>query len=372
MGLRFRKSITICKGLKMNFSTRGVGMSFGTRGLRYTINSRGRRTSTIGIPGTGLSYTSSSNLFPKSSKSSRRKYSSQAYLNKQRIQVQKEQEKANELRYNQLQVEEYNALVEMIQSIHKECDEQIDWAEIKISQPPYNKNDIGNLEKEAVALYQNYKPNMKEAIFKSKQEQQKAVLLQNVEEARRMDLEEYGDWENLVALSEKILEGDIDAYFQVIAEMNPLDDLLEFGSDFEFGTDNKDMIHVEFRVKSEVTVPQESLSLTKTGKLSTKKLSKTAYYDIMQDYVCSCVLRIARDMFALLPLKTVVVHAVDTVLDTTTGFNKDITILSVAFNKAPLMKLNFESLDPSDSMVHFIHNMKFMKTSGFKAVERIG
>ncbi|MFI3175496.1 MAG: hypothetical protein R3Y53_09920 [Bacillota bacterium] len=71
-------------------------------------------------------------------------------------------------------------------------------------------------------------------------------------------------------------------------------------------------------------------------------------------------------------MKTVVVHAVDTVLDTSTGFNEDIAILSVAFNKAPLMKLNFESLDPSDSMIHFMHNMKFLKTAGFKPVDRIG
>lgn len=153
--------------------------------------------------------------------------------------------------------------------------------------------------------------------------------------------------------------------------MNPLDDLLDFGCDFEFGAYNKDTLHVEFRVKSEVTVPTESLILIQTGKLSIKKLSETAYYDITQDYVCSCALRIARDMFVLLPLKNVVVHAVDTILNTSTGIHEYITILSIVFNKETLNNLNFESLDPSDSMVHFIHNMKFAKTSGFKAVDRV-
>ena len=33
MGLRFRKSIRICKGMKLNFEKTGVGVSFGTRGL---------------------------------------------------------------------------------------------------------------------------------------------------------------------------------------------------------------------------------------------------------------------------------------------------------------------------------------------------
>lgn len=372
MGLRFSKSITICKGVKLNLSTKGAGMSFGTNGLRYTINSRGRRTATVGIPGTGLSYSTTSGSHKKSSKSNARTYNSKAYSNREQIRIQKEQQKANELAYNRLQVEEYNATVDMIQSIHKECDEQLDWQQIKASQPPFDKNAQGDFEKTARYQYENYKPNLKETVFKSKKDQQKAMLLQNIEDAKIKDIEEYNNWENLVELSQKILDGDIDAYFQVISEMNPLDDLLDFGSDFEFGADNKEILHVEFRVKSELTVPTEALTLTQTGKLSKKKLSKTAYYDITQDYVCSCALRIARDMFALLPLKTVVVHAVDNMLDTSTGINEDVTILSVAFNKGTLNKLNFELLDPSDSMVHFIHNMKFAKTSGFKAVDRVG
>ncbi|MBQ2679750.1 MAG: DUF4236 domain-containing protein [Firmicutes bacterium] len=59
MGLRFRKSITICKGIKLNFNKDSYGLSIGGKGFGYTINSKGKRTSHIGIPGTGLSYTSS-------------------------------------------------------------------------------------------------------------------------------------------------------------------------------------------------------------------------------------------------------------------------------------------------------------------------
>ena len=55
MGLRFRKSIRICKGMKLNFGKTGVGVSFGTRGLHYTVHSSGRRTASVGIPGTGIS-----------------------------------------------------------------------------------------------------------------------------------------------------------------------------------------------------------------------------------------------------------------------------------------------------------------------------
>jgi hypothetical protein len=42
--------------LRLNFNKRSVGISAGVRGARYSINSDGRRTRSVGIPGTGLSY----------------------------------------------------------------------------------------------------------------------------------------------------------------------------------------------------------------------------------------------------------------------------------------------------------------------------
>lgn len=60
MGFRFRKSIKICKGVRLNFNKNSVGLSIGGKGYCYTINSKGRRTAHVGIPGTGLSYSVSS------------------------------------------------------------------------------------------------------------------------------------------------------------------------------------------------------------------------------------------------------------------------------------------------------------------------
>lgn len=68
MGFRFRKSFKIAPGVKVNVGKKSVGVSVGTKGFRKSINSSGRRTTTVGIPGTGISYTTSS-----SSKSSNRK-----------------------------------------------------------------------------------------------------------------------------------------------------------------------------------------------------------------------------------------------------------------------------------------------------------
>lgn len=54
MAIRFRKTIKVAPGLKLNISKSGVSASAGVNGLTANLSKRGTRT-TIGIPGTGLS-----------------------------------------------------------------------------------------------------------------------------------------------------------------------------------------------------------------------------------------------------------------------------------------------------------------------------
>lgn len=55
MGFRFRKSIRLAPGVRLNLSKRGASVSLGGRGLTTNVSTRGTRT-TVGLPGTGLSY----------------------------------------------------------------------------------------------------------------------------------------------------------------------------------------------------------------------------------------------------------------------------------------------------------------------------
>ncbi|WP_368234761.1 DUF4236 domain-containing protein [Anaerotruncus rubiinfantis] len=57
MGLRFRKSFKIAPGVRVNLGKKSLGMSLGKRGAHVSFNTRGRKAATVGIPGTGLSYT---------------------------------------------------------------------------------------------------------------------------------------------------------------------------------------------------------------------------------------------------------------------------------------------------------------------------
>jgi len=60
LGLRFYRRLPLLPGVRLNVSTRGASMSFGHRGAWYTVGANGRRTATLGWPGTGLRYTTTS------------------------------------------------------------------------------------------------------------------------------------------------------------------------------------------------------------------------------------------------------------------------------------------------------------------------
>ena len=60
MAFRLNRSIGIAPGVRFRLNKRSVGLTFGKGPFHYTVNSRGRRTSSVGIPGTGMYFSESS------------------------------------------------------------------------------------------------------------------------------------------------------------------------------------------------------------------------------------------------------------------------------------------------------------------------
>lgn len=57
MGLRFRRSVKIAPGTRLNIGKKSVGISFGGKYGGISTNSRTGTTARISAPGTGVSYT---------------------------------------------------------------------------------------------------------------------------------------------------------------------------------------------------------------------------------------------------------------------------------------------------------------------------
>lgn len=69
MGFRYRKSINLGGGFKINLSKSGIGYSWGTKGYRVTKTARGTTRKTYSVPGTGLSYVKETGKRSQSSRS---------------------------------------------------------------------------------------------------------------------------------------------------------------------------------------------------------------------------------------------------------------------------------------------------------------
>ena len=339
MGLNFRKSISLGKGLKLNLSKSGPSVSFGKSGFRQSVNLKGQARTTVGIPGTGIYYTKNTNVknlvggltgkgtdakdkkaagkaaaaYSKAAKPAKEPKAAKAAAAAAPAKAQVNEELISQ---SKARIEEFAAGIEALKSVHKQSDGYIDW--------------------EAVA--------------------NGAVS---------------GQLKELQPFAQSVLAGDIDSYFKVIEEVDPFDDLLEYGSGFEVGTDDPKMLEIEFQVKSDDIIPTEYPDMKASGEIVMKEFSKSAYYELVQDYVSSTMLRVARDTFALLPVQQVIIHAVDKVLNPATGNDEEVTIASVKIKRDVLATLNFERIDPSDCLESFESNVKFKKTTGYAPVDRI-
>lgn len=291
MGLRFRKSIKILPGVRVNYGLHSTSLSIGGNGFRTTYSSTGRVTRSVGIPGTGLSYVTSSGGSRSNRSSSPRVNSYQpvplpmSTPQTQRVDI------AQPIAAPVVDIDE---LREAIRNIFRYADATVNWRRILIS---------------------DTNPGVE-------------------------------NWDYFKSRAEDVLNGDLDTYFQIISDINPVDDLLQYGSEFECGTDDPRMMTVGFTVNSAAVLRDAAT------------LPQRVYNDLLQDYVCGCAIRVARDMLALLPLRHVIINTSDS----------SRPILSVDFDRKSFEQIDFSTGDASDIVESFPHRMNFDSDTGFDQI----
>lgn len=289
------------------------------------------------------------------------------------------QEKHNELVRAQIEVEKFEDRIKQLTTIHHDVGDSFDWDKIVDQSPP--SCPIKNDKEERLSLQKlrMFKPNFLHRIF-GKAERIKKELEQNVLLARQRDEYNYqtsikcyeqafNQWSALHQLALSINQGDTIAYQQAILEINPLSEIQEIGCDIHFAIPDSRTVIIYLMIDSEVVVPTQIKILTARGKLSTKDMPRARFYELYQDYVCGCALRIARELFSFLPLSKVVVHVQTDALNQATGHMLRQTILSVCMPRNILSQINFTTADPSESMSLFLHRMDFKRTKGFAGIQ---
>lgn len=338
MGLRFRKSVTLCKGVKLNFGKTGKSVTVGQKGYHKTIHQNGNVTTSVGIPGTGIYWTDTKNVHKASPKNASRNVDDRRaqteYFGNQREYEAEDRSSAEGEWVRHSSGNEETGEIEM-SGYAMNDDLSAYFEQQPAEQPEYrskvfeerNRIQIQLTEKDIYQIYQKADSSVDWTEILVSSSENDVFLSKEL-------------WKYYKSVAGKILKGDIDTYLQVIEDVRPLDDLLSFGGNFEFGTDNAGYMEIEFDVMPEEVLGQE-YSL-----------------ELFCDYICAASIRVARDLFALLPVGIIIVHAV---------LNNQ-TVLSVLFNRHEMNRISFRDM-PQDIIKQFKHNMK--KKTKMESVNRI-
>jgi hypothetical protein len=330
-------------------------------------------------------------------------------IQRELVQQQKLYTKMSELQQAEFEVKKYQNYIDRLISIHKDCVEPFDWVELEKTLPPSQPvfgeepklKEVKEIHKEEefyIGVLNNYKPKYFEKLFgidKRKNNKWKLSLengriedrkntlfaqerakkdyvsaMENYkkrcDELRKKYEEEYVEYTGFVNLAKKIKSGDLSSYAYIVRDIDPFKEISEFGSEVEFTIYTKIQAKATIKVHDDTVIPKQSKTLSKSGKLNVKDIPVGRFNELYQDYICSAAIRIARDLFAILPLEEIIVTAKGNYLNTSTGKKDIVPLLSVLFIRETMAPLNFDTLDPSDAMKNFKYNMVFKKSQGME------
>lgn len=283
----------------------------------------------------------------------------------------KEQAKLSELERARLEVESFETEIEVLLSIHKEVSSVMDWKSFAFGLPPHQPVPFGkNL---AIATLRNSITPFAAGSEEWAEDLVKADLSDSQERINSLlDHEkECAQFERMHVLSKNVLAGDTAAFGEALTEFSAISEIANLGASISVSFDECGAVNCILSVNGNKIIPTQVKSLTLAGKLSVKPMQKSRFHEIYQDYVCSSVLRVAREIFALLPLDLAIVTATIEEDASSSGSAREIPVLSVAIPRAELEKLDFDGLDPSEAITTFVRRgdaMVSRKSGEFKRI----
>jgi hypothetical protein len=167
--------------------------------------------------------------------------------------------------------------------------------------------------------------------------------------------ERYGRWARLKSVALQLHAGDANALLEARAELDAQGFNSAEASGMVLQPCDAERLYVAVRVPAREVVPDEVKTLTQACKVSIKAMPRNRAREIYEDHVCSRCLGVARRLFGILPVTEVIVTAYVPSVSTLSGNETDVPVVSAHFTKESFAALNFDELDPSDSLQSFRH-----------------
>jgi hypothetical protein len=279
------------------------------------------------------------------------------------------------------EVAQYEAYVGSLQGLHKQCSSRWDWEALATAPAPAEPARVSVEEDRAKAELQRYTPGFFDKLS-GKDKKERAKLEVAIPYGRQQDEDAYqlalahwqeaaATWQRYRNVGQRIVQRDPAAYPEALELTGAFDEVAQYRTVVRAGEARRDAILLTAEISDDEIVPTEVVKQVASGKLSTKAMPTGQYWELYQDHVCSCALRLGCEVFAALPIERAIINIGKSELNSATGHPEVVTFLAVHFTRQQVAGINLRAIDPSDSMANFSHRMMFKKSKGFQPVEAI-
>jgi hypothetical protein len=406
MALRFRKSIKILPGVRVNIGLKGASLNVGPRGASVSIGKQGVYTN-ASIPGTGISFRE------KVSNNSR----SERALKQQRLTEQNQtttqsvvlnllddgnityKDKDGNLLDKKLVTQIWQQQSDVVKNwLDNEIDKINDMdliTTIHYDTPkPYNEPELEELE------FDEEKPNEPKRIEVKKPSFFKSLFFSSVNQKYQDDIEkaeqefineskQYQNklelWENkkeefrktqneLKANFSSLIRTDIDTMSEYLEKvLQGLDWARETLVSYDINN-SLNTVYIDIDLPEIEDIPQKTATIASTGKkLNIKDKTEKQLRLEYSMHIHAIALRVAAYTFATLPsIDIILISGYSQRVDKSTAQINDEYLYSVKFNKSTFSKLNFEKIeliDPIKAFDNFECIRKMTATGIFKEIE---
>ncbi|OCL86268.1 DUF4236 domain-containing protein [Arcobacter porcinus] len=403
MALRFRKSIKILPGIRVNISSKGTSLNVGPRGSSISIGKQGVYSNTS-IPGIGISFRKKiSNNIKTERALKQQRLSEQQIINvslsliddgnimykdenenllDRKIVTKLWKEKSNMIKnWLETQAQRINDM-DLITTIHYDMPnpynepqlEKLEFDKEKPSKP--KKNEIKKPSFFKSLFFPNSKQKYQSDLEKSENDFiYKINKFQEESQLWEKEKEDFDKVQNeLVINFSTLIRTDINTMSNYLEKvLQNLDWARETLVSYNINT-SKNSVYIDIDLPEIEDIPQKTATIAATGKkLNIKNKTEKQLRVEYASHIHAIALRVAAYTFATLPsIDLIVISGYSQRLDNSTANINDEYLYSIKFNKSDFSKLNFEKIeliDPIKAFDNFENIRNMTVTSIFKKIE---
>jgi hypothetical protein len=268
---------------------------------------------------------------------------------------------------------EYEEIVEALTGAHRAQLSKVDWLTTATAPDVPMPDRRADGEDAAAARLRDYIPGWLARTF-GREHKERDRLANQVTEARARDDAAHSaaiaaaKKRNVeIAAARRVVDCDPDAMVAALDEHSALGSL-------PFSVEGMDALLLDGRTIAIVDgldledMPEESVTLLKSGKASVKNLAVGKRIEMHRDAICSAAIRVAMEFLATLPIEEVEVLMLTDILDRGTGHIDSLPVLHLRATSQALGSLNLPRTQAIAVVERLGAHMDWSKRDGFRAI----